>query len=128
MPLLALPPVWNNLMDVVDDPRIGLIILIGSMLLCTFLWLGRRPHVVAGCEQSEGRGLDAFLEAGELSVSQHFPDSTSSRVRFQPALPWFSEAVQPRHASHRCCTRRLGLEITSGNGKATLSRLRYVGW
>ena len=45
VPLLASPPVWNNLMNVVDDPRIGLVILIGSMLLCTFLWLGKRPHV-----------------------------------------------------------------------------------
>jgi hypothetical protein len=51
-------------MNVVDDPRIGLIMLIGSTLLCAFLFFGRRPYMAL---RSEHRGAiqNAFALATE---------------------------------------------------------------
>ena len=99
VPLLASPPVWNNLMNVVDDPRIGLVILIGSMLLCTFLWFGRRPHVgwlgvspiVEGWTPSSRPESSAFLRASRTPPRRRFAFSLRSAL--------VSEAVQSRHAS-----------------------------
>jgi hypothetical protein len=62
--LLVSRAAWNDIMNVVDDPRIGLIMLIGSILLCAVLFFGRRPRMALRYEQ-RGATQKAFALATE---------------------------------------------------------------
>ncbi len=44
---LAPQSAWANTVSSIDDPTIGFVILIGAMLLCALLLLGRRPRLAA---------------------------------------------------------------------------------